>query len=248
MKTKRIDWQILLGISLIALSAFFYLLHYIIFRDVHHIFLYLIGDVAFVFIQVLLVTLIIHQLLSEREKRARLEKLNMVIGTFFSEVGTRLLTFFSDFDPKLEQIRKDLIVSNNWSDQDFVWVSQNLKKYDYGVEIHKVDLADLRSFLMSRRDFLLRLLENPTLLEHESFTDLLRAVFHLTEELSAREDIDKLPETDLAHMAGDIKRAYILLVHEWFDYMRYLKNSYPYLFSLAMRTNPFDQTASPTVK
>lgn len=55
------------------------------FRDPHHIFLYLIGDIAFVFIEVLLVTLIIHQLLSRREKQAMLKKLNMVIGAFFSE-------------------------------------------------------------------------------------------------------------------------------------------------------------------
>jgi hypothetical protein len=30
--------------------------------------------------------------------------------------------------------------------------------------------------------------------------------------------------------------------------MRYLKRSYPYLFHLAMRTNPFDQTASPVIR
>ena len=81
---KRFSWQILLGLSLIALSIVFYLLHYAIFGDPHHIFIFLIGDIAFVFIQVLLVTLIIHQLLNMREKRARLEKLNMVIGAFFS--------------------------------------------------------------------------------------------------------------------------------------------------------------------
>ena len=88
---KRFSWQIVLGLSLIVLSIVFYLIHYVIFRDPHHIFIYMIGDIAFVFVEVLLVTLIIHRLLDEREKRARLEKLNMVIGTFFSEVGTRLV-------------------------------------------------------------------------------------------------------------------------------------------------------------
>jgi hypothetical protein len=92
-----------------------------------------------------------------------------------------------------------------------------------------------------------RLLENPTLLEHESFTDLLRAVFHLTEELAYREDLSRSPTSDRAHIAGDINRAYHLLVHQWVDYMEYLKMNYPYLFSLAMRTNPFDREASPIV-
>jgi hypothetical protein len=91
-------------------------------------------------------------------------------------------------------------------------------------------------------------LENPTLLEHESFTELLRSVFHLTEELANREALTQLPDTDYQHLAGDIKRAYILLVHQWFDYMKHLKDNYPYLFSLAMRANPFDRDASPIVK
>jgi hypothetical protein len=30
--------------------------------------------------------------------------------------------------------------------------------------------------------------------------------------------------------------------------MEYLKVNYPYLFSLAMRTNPFDRQASPILK
>lgn len=44
-----------------------------------------------------MVTVIIHRLLVEREKPAMLQKMNMVIGAFFSEVGTALLkrpTFF----------------------------------------------------------------------------------------------------------------------------------------------------------
>lgn len=245
---KRLHWQIRLGLFLIVLSLFFYLIDYAIFRDVHHILNYFIVDIAFVPIEVLLVTLIIHQLLSEREKRARLEKLNMVIGAFFSEVGTKGLTYFSDFDPQLDKIRKELVVTNDWSEQEFFSVRKRLKHYDYGVDIRKVNLEDLRSFLMGKRDFLLRLLENPNLLEHESFTELLRAVFHLTEELENRIDIKHLPDTDYAHLAGDIKRAYILLVHQWWDYMKHLKDNYPYLFSLAMRTNPFDQEASPIVK
>lgn len=245
---RGVSWQIILGFSLILLSAVFYVLHFMIFRDAHHIFIYLVGDIAFVFIEVLLVTMIIHQLLGVREKRVRLEKLNMVIGAFFSEVGTRLLTYFSDFDPNLDSIKKELVVTAEWSDKEFLTMSKRLKNYKYSVEIQKVELAYLRDFLIGKRDFLLRLLENPNLLEHEAFTGLLRAVFHLTEEIESREDIGQLPDSDYGHLAGDIKRAYILLVHEWLNYMKHLKDNFPYLFSLAMRINPFDQSASPIVQ
>ena len=245
---KRISWQIFLGFSLLVLSIVFYLLHYFIFRDAHHIFIYLIGDIAFVFIEVLLVTLIIHQLLSDKEKREKLEKLNMVIGVFFSEVGTDLLIYLSNADPKLEKIRKDLIVKYNWSEQEFKDVNKSLNKYEYMVEIIKINLSDLRSHLIEKRDFLIRLIENPILFEHESFTGLLLAVFHLTEELQSREDIVNLPPSDYKHLTGDIKRVYGLLVKQWLDYMKHLKSNYPYLFSLAMRTNPFDKEASLIVR
>lgn len=244
---KGWHWPVILGAALVALSAILYFVHYLIFGDAHHIFIYMVGDVAFVPVEVLLVTLIIHRLLNERQKRSRMEKLNMVIGAFFSEVGTELLTMFSDFDPRLEEIRKSLAVTGDWTDQEFDSVNRRLRKYEYGIELSGVDLEALRSFLMLRRDFLLRLLENPNVLEHESFTEVLRAVFHLSEELTKRKSVRRLPESDFQHLTGDMRRVYVQLVHGWLDYMKHLKGDYPYLFSLAMRTNPFDESATPVV-
>jgi voltage-gated potassium channel len=187
-------------------------------------------------------------LLNRRDRRVLLEKLNMLIGTFFSEVGAKLLAYFSDWDPNLGQIRRDLIVTINWSEKEFLAVNKRLKSYDYTIDVRRVNLSNLRALLGEKEDFLLRLLENPNLLEHESFTELLRAVFHLKEELAHRRSFEELPQTDHEHLAGDIKRAYVLLVFQWLDYMKHLKDNYPYLFSLAMRTNPFDHEASPVVK
>jgi hypothetical protein len=245
---KYLNWRVLLGCSLMALSAVFYLIHYAIFRDAHHIFLYLIGDIAFVFVQVLMVTFIIDQLLSQREKRSLLNKLNMVIGAFFSEVGTQLLKSFSDFASHEDQIQKDLFENNDWSNKTFSNINKHLKGYDYRVESQKGDLEGLKNFLLEKRDFLLGLLENPNLLEHESFTELLWAVFHLTEELAFRPGLKQLPDTDYNHLSVDIRRAYHLLIVEWLAYMKHLRNSYPYLFSLAVRMNPFNPDASAVVK
>ena len=241
---KKLNWQIVFGLSLIFLSAVLYFAHYAIFRDAHHIFIYLIGDIAFVPIEVLLVTLIIHRLLSVREKRNRLKKLNMVIGAFFSEVGTRLLRTFSDFDPNAGTMKSNLVMVSNWSDKDFSLMSKRLQGYDYTIDSKKGDLEELKKFLTGKREFLLGLLENPNLMEHESFTDLLWAVFHLIEELDFRENVNRLSRGDYGHLSNDIKRAYRLLVYEWLVYMKHLKDNYPYLFSLAIRTNPFDPNVS----
>ncbi|HPM62599.1 MAG TPA: hypothetical protein PK955_08985 [Methanoregulaceae archaeon] len=94
----------------------------------------------------------------------------------------------------------------------------------------------------------MRLLENPLLIEHESFTDMLQAVFHLTSELTHRKDLTGLPANDQQHLTKDICRVYHLLIIQWLEYMRYQKQHYPYLFSLALRTNPFDQEASVIIR
>ncbi|MFO8009934.1 MAG: hypothetical protein R6U89_03880 [Dehalococcoidia bacterium] len=245
---ENLNWRIILGAALLLASIAAYLVHYAIFRDPHHIFIFMVGDIAFVFVEVLLVTLIIHRLLTEKEKRQRLEKLNMVIGAFFSEVGTRLLVYLSDFDPKLDSIRDDLIVKDNWSQEEFAHVDKKLREYDYQINGKDIQLENLGKFLVGKRDFLLGLMENPTVLEHELFTDLLQAVFHLTEELAARGDLCSLPDSDCEHLVGDIRRVYSRMVHQWLDYMQHLKVNYPYFFNFAMRTNPFDQTASPYVE
>jgi hypothetical protein len=177
-----------------------------------------------------------------------MKKLNMVIGVFFSEVGNRLIHIFALADLHFEEIHESLIITEKWTREDFLKVAEQVKNGRHGVEISRTDLVTLKIFLIQERDFLVRLLENPTLLEHESFTDLLRAVFHLAEELAYREDLSKSPATDRAHIGGDINRAYHLLVHQWLDYMEYLKVNYPYLFSLAIRTNPFNREISPIVQ
>jgi hypothetical protein len=45
-----------------------------------------------------------------------------------------------------------------------------------------------------------------------------------------------------------MRRAYALLFSEWISYLSHLREDYPYLFSLAVRTNPFDRDASVVVR
>lgn len=245
---KNFRWQIFLSIGLIVLSTMLYYLHYFIFQDAHHIFLFMLGDIAFVPIEVLLVTIIIHQLLNFREKKHILERLNMLIGVFFSEMGTALCTSFSTLDKDIEKIKNELIVNNNWTKKEFSTLKSFLENHLYEVKASKTELLNLQKFLAKKRGFLLNLIENPNLIEHDTFTDLLLAIFHLIEELEHRESFEDLPMADCKHLEGDIQRAYKLLVYEWTIYMQYLKGSYPYLFSLALRTNPFDKNASAVVK
>lgn len=248
MKDRIFNWQVGLGAVLIALSALVYYAHFLIFRDAHHIFLYLIGDIAFLFVEVLIVTLIVHKLLTKREKRAMLKKMNMVIGAFFSEVGVELIKRLRAFDASSDRMAEHMLVCSEWNRKKFARMRRAIEKCECAVDCRRSDIAGLRDFLIARRNFLLMLLENPNLLEHESFTNLLWAVFHLMEELSSRKDFGALPAADYNHLALDIKRVEGLISSEWLRYMEHLKSDYPYLFSLAVRTNPYDSNASIIIK
>ena len=251
MNGKR--WYLLAAAGLLLSSIPFFLLQYLVLEGAKGegtkwVLSGLLGGLAFLPLQVLLVTLVIDRLLARREKAAMLRKMNMVIGAFFSEAGTALLASFHAFDEDGESLREAFSGGREWSDADFARLRALAGEHPFRVEPGRGELGPLRDFLRDRRDFLLGLLENANLLEHESFTDLLWAVFHLSEELARRDSLEGLPPTDRDHLAGDMRRAYVVLFSEWLSYLSHLREDYPYLFSLAVRTYPFDPAASVVVR
>jgi hypothetical protein len=176
------------------------------------------------------------------------QRLNMLIGVFFTEAGNQLLHTFTSFDPNIGSVRKDFIVTAEWSEKEFTQLRKRLNGYEYTVDPTLLDLDGLHRYLKEKGDLLLRQLENADLVENETFAELLWAVVHLRDELAARPAFTNLPEADIAHLANDVKRAYSLLTRQWTDYMLYLKNRYPFLFSLALRTNPFVENPSAVIQ
>jgi hypothetical protein len=245
---KKSNWILSVSLLLVGASVLTYSIHYLIFRDLHHIFIYMVGDIAFLFLDVLLVLLFIERLLSRKEKMALMNKLNMVIGAFFSEVGLELLREFSFFVRNSESLEKELEIKPEWNKKNFRRAIAEARSFSYEVKVDRSHLSKLKDFLLSKRSFMLRLLENPNLLEHERFTDLLWAIFHLTEELAFRGiQLENLPESDYEHLAGDLKRAYSQITGEWMSYTEHLKGNYPFLYSLAARINPMKPDASAIV-
>ena len=137
---------------------------------------------------------------------------------------------------------KVIAADNMWATPKAVAYADHLR---IDIDARKIDLAKLKVLLRQKRTYLLTLMENPNLLEHDRFTDLLWAVTHLDEELEARDSLESLPEHDLEHLAGDIQRMYDHLASEWLDYVAHLKANYPFLFSLVARTHPFQESPSP---
>ncbi|MDO9069009.1 MAG: hypothetical protein Q7W05_11210 [Deltaproteobacteria bacterium] len=241
MKLSR--WYIFLAALLAAISFSFYLAQVLIFHKPHDTFFYMLQDLAFVPIQVLLVTLILNDLMVRREKKALLNKMNMVIGAFYSEAGNELIARLAQYDPGFNDLVALARPGAGWKDEDFIKAHRQLEGKECQIDARRAELEALKDFLSEKRGFVLGLLENQNLLEHATFTDLLWSVTHLTEELQFRTSLKDLPPADFQHLSGDIKRVYGLLLGEWLGYARHLKESYPYMYSLVVRHNPFDPEA-----
>ncbi len=241
---RQFRWYIFLTALLIVFSLISYLIQIYIFNRVEDTFFYMLQDLSFVPVQVLLVTLIIDRLLQRKEKQTLMKKLNMVIGVFFNEMGTELLKIYPEFNDNFSRLSSKLRIAMDWTNKHFSSRIKYFKEMDYSLRVDSRNLAVLKSFLMEKRLILLQVLGNPNLLEHDSFTELLLAVSHLTDELLHRTSFEDLPHRDYEHLMGDINRCYSRLITEWLSYMNHLKGDYPYLYSIAVRTNPFDPEAN----
>jgi hypothetical protein len=236
-------WKLLLAAALALASALLYLAFFRIHPDPVVIEDWFLGSLAFVPFQVLLVTLIVDGLLGRRERQARLKKLNIVIGVFFSEVGMELLGACLAMERRAAELRAELRHASAWSPAQLEAASARYRAFAPGAQPDVAVLERIRGLLAARRPVVTSLMTNPSVLEHERFADLLWAVFHLAEELGERSDLGALPPADLAHLAGDVQRVFPILIAEWLSYLRHLQEDYPYLYSLAGRTNPFNPDA-----
>jgi hypothetical protein len=104
----------------------------------------MLGDFGFLFLDVLLVILLIERLLSRREKRSIMNKLNMVIGTFLSEVGLELLRKFSNFVINSQNLERQLELSPDWEKKDFKKAMAAVQNFPYEIKIDKSSLLEIR--------------------------------------------------------------------------------------------------------
>ena len=231
---------LMIGIGLIGLSLVLHYVHYLIFQDLHHTLIFLFADIAFIPMEVFFTTLVIDKLLEKREKEHLRDKLSMLIGVFFSELGTDILNTFVYADDNTEIIAKEALVTKEWNKNEFKNLEKLVDEYEYDIDIKKVDLIALEKKLNAQKDLVINLITNPMLIEHEEFSDMLMSILHLREELSSRCS-HELEEYEIKHLAKDINVAYKYLTFEWIQYMKQLKANYTQLFLKALITNPFDK-------
>jgi len=245
---ESIRWGVYLGASFLLMSIAMYTAKTVFLgkESIPDTMRYLFNSFGFLFINAFMTTLVLNYLLTLRDKKEKKAKANIIQSTFFSEIGTPFLRIVAATDPDRHMLSEIFSSDKPW-DQVYTEYTAALNTKTT-LDISCIDLESLASYLCSKREFLLRLLENPALVEQSDFTELLRALFHLSDELDCRPSLCALPVNDIAHLTGDITRAYDQTKKIWILHMDYLRENYPYLFSLASRMNPFNPDADPIFK
>lgn len=247
-ENKEMNWKIKFAIIMFVLAVLIFLARYLICGDGEEIIAYLWKHIGFIPIDILIVALVLEEIMGRKEHEAILEKIDMLMGTFFSEIGNDLIAELSKANVNKANT-DDLKAIKSWNDKDYDNKLKELKNnpVDFKANIAPEEREDflnrIQSILVENREFLVNLINNPNLLEKDEFSSLLLALLHLDEELARRGELTDIKDADFNHLNGDMKRVYSKLVYEWVYYLKYLNKHYPYMISLAIRTNPFDSEA-----
>jgi hypothetical protein len=179
MKISR--WTVVLSIILIALSILIFIVKVLVIGDNPEsgTLAYIFNALGFLPLNVLFVTLLLSSMLNMRAKREREEKTKMVFTLFFTEIGSELLRTFVASDKDAQLIREKMAVKNTWKHAEFQQAITDADALCRKTSPCAVDFNKMRELLVRKHDFLLRLIENPVLLEHELVSRLLQDLFHL---------------------------------------------------------------------
>lgn len=238
---KQRIYNSLLVVIPVCISLGVYWLQLMFFHDGRNTLFYFLQDLAFVPINAVIVTLILNNFLNIREKRHAQKKINVTISTFFIEAGNDIIRELLEVTACREAFCR-MMDSKGMSGREVRELKKRIREWDLKLELDRHRLMKLADILDTKRAFMLLMLENSSLVEHDEFTDMLWAVFHLADELHSRKGIEELPSSDIDHLSLDVRRAYRAMLLEWVDYLKYLHSEYPYLYSLALRKNPFSES------
>jgi len=239
MKNRNLFNNLIICVVLILISFGVYFFQVIYFHDVKETIFLLFQDLAFLPISVILISYILERYMNNKEKEENFQKLQIVVSAFYSEIGTSLIKKISKFDKNLDEFNNNFNFEEALNEKNRKNILKEIQNYNYNIDSTTGNLVEVKELLLSKKTYITRMFENPNLLQHSRFTDMVWAVYHIIDELENRENIDKLPKNDMIHLSIDLQRAYVMLIYEWYEYMSYLNKEYPYLFSLAIRKSPF---------
>ncbi len=237
VKAKLTVKQLIL--LLLCASALLYAIHYLIFRDLHHLAIFGLHELAFVPLEVILVTLGLDQLVEKTHREEARSKVSIIETLYFNESGGTMLRYLTSFDPDAARLRELLQVTEDWHSSDFRQAIRQLKSYPFLLDLDRIDFFGLHYHLSQRHEYYRSMLENPALTQSEAFTEMIMKIYLLWEELDGRTNLYQLPEKDRSYLAELLHEIYRELTEYWLDnvYNHSIHNRFR--LHRAIESNPF---------
>lgn len=228
---KKVKEIFAVAFGLILLSGVLYYIHYRVFGQFKDTMYYTFLDISFIPINILIVTLVFDNILERRDRIRIMDKLNMIVGLFFNEMGCKLMNVIIQGDDTAKGVIEDL--------DDLRQVEKKIKQHEHKLDIYKIDIEELETILSKNKSLIISFISNENILEHQSFSELLMAVAHLADEIGFRKS-SGINKEDLEHLQDDVIRVYKSITIQWVGYLKHIKIKYPYLYKAAIKFNPFE--------
>lgn len=230
----RYKYIIMLGVMLSIFSAVLYFVNYIIFGDAHHLLVVFGEELAFMPVYVFITAVVAERLLSRSEKNEIARRTNALVGTFFNEIGYDIITILTKHDRNFATLKEAIRFNNEWDSAKFKNIHKFADTYKYGAPEGIEDFEEISKLLMARKDFLLILMSNASLLEKDEFSELLLAVNHIHEAQKTIGDLSGMCKELIDHIHDDIEKVFRCLIKVWASYLAMIKKEDPYLYKLAI--------------
>ncbi len=117
--------------------------NYLVLKDTHSIVSYVWLHIGFIPIDIIIVAFILEDIIEQKEKEAIYEKLDMLISTFFTEIGNELIEEFSSAN-EFKASTSYLKAIPNWDNAEYDKQLKKLKNanIDFNVDIEEGKRAE----------------------------------------------------------------------------------------------------------
>ena len=210
-------------VSLVLLSILIYGIQILVFHDLHTTGFYILQDLAFVPISFAITTIVVGQIMDDRQKAESAQKTRMLTSTFFTGLGSQLFE-------EISKVATMDISPNDLLCEDEKKIPEQLKRIDeesIQIQINKEVFEQIEQLIQAEKMELIELASNPLLLEQECFTQLRWGLFHLLDEFRLRGVYDQLTEADITHYNSDIEKMFRLLLKNWVKNSFFVHATYP---------------------
>lgn len=219
-----------IALGLLGLSLLLYGVTYWLFGDLPLMQKYFMLHLAFLPVHALVLTVILEELLSFRERISRRRRLNTYLGVFFRRMGIDLYLRLVGLLDNREELEGIILVQPHWHHRDFREARRRLTQFEPQMRPDPQGMRELLEFLAGNDHEILEMTRNPYLWEFDNFYRMVVAFFHFLEQTRFRDEPALTSPWLLGHLAQEAGKTLQMLLLIWLGYLEQLKKDHPILF------------------